>query len=110
LETTSSLSPTSTIAKSRTVDQRADVTRKTSDAAVIPIRHFSMASSNIVVMPARMARSMTVASAPAPFKQVQTKLLYPTLWHRSRRALRFHGLASTSTCPALLRGFTYLPV
>jgi hypothetical protein len=22
----------------------------------------------------------------------------------------FHGLASTSTCPALLRGFTYLPV
>src|SRR3954471_10666432 len=50
---------------------------------------FSMASSNIVVMPARMAaRSMTVASAPAPFEQVQTKLLYRTLWHRSRRTLR----------------------
>src|SRR4051812_3337586 len=30
----------------------ADVTRKTSNAAIIPIRHFSMASSNIVVMPA----------------------------------------------------------
>jgi hypothetical protein len=89
LQNASSLSPISAIAKSRTVDQRADVTRKTSDAAVIPIRHFSMASSNIVVMPARMAaRSMTVASAPAPFEQVQTKLLYRTLWHRSRRALR----------------------
>jgi hypothetical protein len=88
LRTTSSLSPTSAIAKPRTVDQRADVTRKTSDAAVIPIRHFSMASSNIVVMAARMAaRSMTVASAPAPFEQVQTKLLYRTLWRRCRRAL-----------------------
>src|SRR2546430_1813179 len=52
-----------------TIDQRADVTRKTSDAAVIPIRHFSMASSNMVVMPARMAaRSMTNASASAPTK------------------------------------------
>src|SRR3954466_11639658 len=34
------------------------------------------------------ARSMTVASAPASFEQVQTKLLYRTLWHRSPRALR----------------------
>src|SRR3954470_1691432 len=29
-----------------------------------------------------------VKSAPAPFEQVQTKLLYRTLWYRSRRTLR----------------------
>src|SRR5882672_3014469 len=50
-----------------TVGYRADVTRNTSGAAVIPIRHFSTASSNIVVIPERMAApSMREASASAP--------------------------------------------
>jgi hypothetical protein len=46
-----------------------------------------------------------------PFEQMQTKLLYRTLWRAAVAPpppVTFRGLASASTCPASPRGFTYL--
>jgi hypothetical protein len=114
LQNASSLSPISAIAKSRTVNQRGchaqDFERRDHpDPAFFDgiIQHRRHAGMNGGAVNDRCVRSGAVRVSADETALPNALAPQPS---RPQLSGTFRDPASTSTCPALLRGFTYLPV